>query len=581
MNTIRRLILIGCAPVFFFLTAGAPADSISAYSTPQSAQAGDNSADAKDEGIPVKSRLVVDRCSTCHKQDEKGRLTRISYQRRTPEGWEQAIKRMVRLNGLSIAPDEARQVVKYLSKYHGLAPEESRAAFYEAERRIVEEKVPEDSVRISCMLCHSLGRVASQRRTTEEWELLVNLHIGMFPLITIQGLYRFDPPPGLPPLPDSETREPVDMAVEYFAKTYPLITPEWNAWSADIRTPKLEGRWLVTGYQLGRGRVYGEMTVEPGQAEDEFRTRMNLTYVKDGSGLARTGRGIVYAGHSWRGRSNASNNSAPGEARETMLISRDWSTMEGRWFWGDYDEFGIDVTLRRVGQEPVIATLDRAALKSPSAFERVTIYGANLPVDLKAGEIDFGQGITVNRIVGARSDAVTVELTVAAGIPNGLHNVSLRQHVAASAVAVYDKVDYVKALPGAGMARLGGLKYPKQYQQFEAVAYNRGGDGEPNTADDLNLGAVDVEWSIEEFPATYNDDDKNFVGSIDRNGLFTPAAEGPNPERRRSLNNHGDIWLVASYKPDAGKDAQPLKAKSFLIVSLPLYVRWDTSGVSR
>ena len=50
---------------------------------------------------------------------------------------------MVRLNGLSIAPDEARQIVKYLSKYHGLAPEESRTAFYEAERRVIEEKVPE------------------------------------------------------------------------------------------------------------------------------------------------------------------------------------------------------------------------------------------------------------------------------------------------------------------------------------------------------------------------------------------------------------------------------------------------------
>ena len=64
--------------------------------------------DPVEEGIPVTDALVISRCGTCHTKDAKGNLSRISWERTTPEGWEQAIKRMVRLNGLTITPAEAR-----------------------------------------------------------------------------------------------------------------------------------------------------------------------------------------------------------------------------------------------------------------------------------------------------------------------------------------------------------------------------------------------------------------------------------------------------------------------------------------
>ncbi len=35
------------------------------------------------------------------------------------------------------------------------------------------------------------------------------------------------------------------------------------------------------------------------------------------------------------------------EAREAIWISPDQNTAEGRWYWGDYQEFGFDVTLLR------------------------------------------------------------------------------------------------------------------------------------------------------------------------------------------------------------------------------------------
>jgi quinohemoprotein amine dehydrogenase len=72
-----------------------------------------------EEGIPVTDPLVIAKCGTCHTKDDRGNLSRISWERTTPEGWEEAIKRMVRLNGLTISPAEAKSVVKYLSTSHG------------------------------------------------------------------------------------------------------------------------------------------------------------------------------------------------------------------------------------------------------------------------------------------------------------------------------------------------------------------------------------------------------------------------------------------------------------------------------
>jgi quinohemoprotein amine dehydrogenase len=115
-------------------------------------------------------------------------------------------------------------------------------------------------------------------------------------------------------------------------------------------------------------------------------------------------------------------------------------------------------------------------------------------------------------------------------------------------------------------------------QQFEAVAFNNGADGKPDTKDDLNLGPLDVTWSIEEFTATYDDHDKEYVGTLDDHGLFTPAADGPNPKRRGNANNTGDVWVVATY---VTPDGRTLRARAHLLVTVPLYIRYDQPEVSQ
>jgi quinohemoprotein amine dehydrogenase len=145
-----------------------------------------------------------------------------------------------------------------------------------------------------------------------------------------------------------------------------------------------------------------------------------------------------------------------------------------------------------------------------------------------------------------------------------------------NAIAVYDRVDSIKVIPGTSIARLGGAsQHPKGYEQFEVMAYNRGADNKPNTADDVELGPLEVNWSIEEFHEMFGDDDKEFVGTLSPNGLFTPALDGPNPQRKQMRNNYGTVWAVATAKTEKDQNGQPLTARSYLVVAPPLYIIWD------
>jgi quinohemoprotein amine dehydrogenase len=129
------------------------------------------------------------------------------------------------------------------------------------------------------------------------------------------------------------------------------------------------------------------------------------------------------------------------------------------------------------------------------------------------------------------------------------------------------------------MARVGGVVFPKQLQQFEAVAFHDGADGRPDTGDDLEIGPVDVQWSLEEYGVTFEDDDTRWVGTLDERGLFTPAVDGPNPLRNGNRNNLGDVWVVATYQP--APPARPMRARALLVVTVPLYLRFDPWSAPR
>src|SRR5688572_18297938 len=67
-----------------------------------------------EEGIAITHEKTKTVCGDCHKTDDKGRMSRISFRRTTPEGWQETIRRMVMLNKAEIEPADAREIVKYL-----------------------------------------------------------------------------------------------------------------------------------------------------------------------------------------------------------------------------------------------------------------------------------------------------------------------------------------------------------------------------------------------------------------------------------------------------------------------------------
>lgn len=526
-------------------------------------------------GYPIRDRLVIDHCTKCHEQDSTGRISRISYERKTPEGWEMSIRRMVSLNGAELDPAAARSVLRYLADHQGLAPAEARAGRFESERRLIDFRYTADvRTETTCKACHSMGRVITQRRTKEEWELLLATHRGLYPDVDFQAFRRLGPRPDT-----GDASHPMERAVAHLSQAFPLKTPEWTAWSASMRPPRLEGTWLVSGTEPGRGSFYGRVTMSPVTgAEGEFTTQATYRYARSGATASRSGRGVVYTGHQWRGRSTETGKGEDQAMREVMSVEPGWQEMSGRWFGGEYDEIGMDVTLTRMSGAPVVAGVSSRGLPLGSESD-LTIFGANMASGVLPSAVDFGPGVSVVSVTRSTPDELAVRVRVDAKAAIGTRDLTIGASSLREAVAVYDKVSRIKVLPQAGMARVGGVVFPKQLQQFDAVAVNDGDDGKPDTADDLMLGPVTVTWGLEEYVATYNDEDIKYVGAIDANGLFTPNIDGPNAARPGMRNNVGDVWVVATYTP-AAPGAKPLRARAHLLVTVPLYMRWDRTGPS-
>ncbi len=525
-------------------------------------------------GIPVTDQLTVAKCGGCHAADTHGNLTRISWIRTTPEGWEEAIKRMVQLNGVQLGPEDARHIVKYLADDHGLAPEEVAPVRWYLEKTDPQsEPIPTPAIRHACASCHSFARPQTWRRSAAEWHLLRNMHIGYFPLSQFVAFSEHSRRPEDPNAPPS--KQPVEEALTYLSQNYDLYSAAWSKWRAQMTDPDLTGRWLVNATLPGKGKYFGDMTVtrvSPGS----FTTQAHLVSVLDGTKLDLPGKSFVYTGYEWRGTAN----SAPyGTLREVMALSADQSTLQGRWFWGAYQEFGFTVSLRRGTRDLSVLGTDAVAIHAGSQGVKMRVFGDNLPSDLKPGDINLGSGVIVSSVASANPSFVTLIANVSPNVVSGKRSISVRGHLATDAFSVYDKIEYIKVSAETALAHTGGTVGKKGFVQYEAHAFSNGLDGLPNTPDDVDLGPIAAKWSIEEFISHNNDNDKEFVGYINSEGLFTPAGDGPNPQRRLQADNVGDIWIIAKY---SGKDAgpTPLEAKSYLVVTVPDFLRFDQPEIA-
>ena len=138
-------------------------------------------AEKPEEGIPVTDPLVIHDAGPVTQKDDKGNLSRISWERTTPEGWEEAIKRMVRLNGATSRRPKPGPILKYLQHL-------SRPGSRRSQARDVHARTPYSgrahSERNVSHHLHGMpcpGQGASWRRSKEDWKLLTNMHVAFFP----------------------------------------------------------------------------------------------------------------------------------------------------------------------------------------------------------------------------------------------------------------------------------------------------------------------------------------------------------------------------------------------------------------
>lgn len=532
--------------------------------SPTSRPADQTPAERAVDGFAIQNRTVIDRCARCHTVDDEGRMSRISYLRKTPEGWQTSIRRMMALHGVRLNQADAREIVRYLADEQGLAPEELEPGLFEVERRLIDFDYEGDSgVEYTCIQCHSMGRVITQRRTEDEWGLLLSTHRALYPLVDFQAFRRPGPPPE-----EGDPRHPMDRAIAHLSEVFPLETPEWSAWAATKRSPRLAGTWALSAHEPGKGPIFGTVTVSVDPDDpDAFTTSTSYVYAESGSRVTRSGDALVYTGYQWRGRSNAG---AGDELREVMTVERSQQEMSGRWFTGAYDEIGFDVALKRVGGAPVVSGVHPRALERGRTMD-VELFGAGLTA-ASASDIDFGSGVSVSSVEGPSDGVLRVRLTLAPDARIGARDLVGYGALLPNAVVVHDGVDRIAVTPRTGMARIGGEVFPKGFETFEAIGFDNGPDGEPETDDDLELGRVEVTWHLEEYAAVYGDDDLAFVGTMGQDGVFTPAVDGPNPARAGNRNNIGDVWVVATHRPESG---EALTARAHLVVTVPLYMRFE------
>ena len=80
--------------------------------------------------------VLQNACAACHVQHEDGRWERIDAARKTPEGWDMTVTRMMRNHGVALEPEERAAIVRHLSDTRGLSLAETE------ERRYILEREP-------------------------------------------------------------------------------------------------------------------------------------------------------------------------------------------------------------------------------------------------------------------------------------------------------------------------------------------------------------------------------------------------------------------------------------------------------
>ncbi|MFE4200332.1 quinohemoprotein amine dehydrogenase subunit alpha [Aneurinibacillus aneurinilyticus] len=540
-NRIRLLLLglIAVSAIIFFAL----------YWNGQGNQTRETAAIPPSAGGTHVSKQVEASCMGCHAVDENGKLARIEYMRKTPEGWSQTIARMERLHGLKVTDEQRKQLIQDLSNERGLSLEEAQSVqYWLAEKPShMEDQIKNPNLQNACMTCHAGGRFMAQRRTEEEWKNLKDFHLVMFPSIYLNHRH---------------TDWPVvaDAAINYLAKQYPLENKEWENWKG--KNQQVDGKWKVVGFQGTKGAYVGDS--EFMSTDGKLTEKKSVRYLDQNVSLQSTGNVEMYSGYALRMQYEQ----AGKKLRGTFNVGRDGKTITGD--WSDASNPGItgEETYYKVQTEkPEIIHMEPRAIQRGQTQD-LTLYGMNVK-QLTAQDLKLPAGVSLKNMFVLSDDQVKISLAVDDAALTGASIIGTEKAIVHPKLVVYDRIDYIKVTPPYAVARVGGAELMhKVSTQFVAYAYSSGKDGKQGTDDDIELMPVTAEWALAPYPEGEKDEDLHYIGSIDsKTGLFTPAAEGVNKERPFTQENVGSVSVIAKYR----YGGNTLTGKTHLVVTVPDY----------
>lgn len=509
--------------------------SVAAIGAPAAAVAADGAA------------LLATNCLSCHSVQGDG-ISRISGQRKSPEGWQMTITRMQEQHGAKISPEDKRGLIKHLADTRGLAPAEAAPWRYLLEHDNNRVEAVDDAYRDMCARCHSGARFALQRRSVEEWKLLMHSHIGLNPTLEFHSLAR-----------DRQWfRLAVDEVAPALARDFALDSAAWKAWQAAPHAA-LDGSWRIAGYLPGKGEFEGRMKATAAGG-DRFELAIDGRYA---NGAPLSGRGVatVYTGYEWR----ASVDIDGVALRQVMAADARGTRMQGRQHLADSRRVGGELSALREGRAPALLAVMPAHLRRGETAE-LTLVGSGL-----AGAVALGNGVRVLEVVSRSADRVVVRARAEGR--DGARDVAVGAARGKGLLAVYEQVARVEVEPAHAIARVGGpgdAQMDKVGVAYRALAWAAGRDGKAGTADDLRLGYMPAQWSLEPADeAAAKARDQDFVGRIGADGVFVPGDAGPNPARPKSAGNTGRVKVVAA----VGGQAGAVEGRGSLDVAVPDFVQ--------
>ena len=499
------------------------------------------------------AEIINSKCTACHSGTLETGLSRISDQRKSPEGWYMTISRMQR-HGLDLTAEERMSAVKYLSDNQGLTPAELMPYVYVLDKTPnAMEEGKDELLTEMCVRCHSEARIGLQRRTADEWRGLVNFHVAQFISFEVQAQAR--------------DRDWFGVAnneiVPYLEVNFGKDEKVWKAYQESVKDFEIPTKWSVHGHTPGKGDFKAELTFTK-NSDETYAVTMRSEYA-DGKKAVAEGTGIVYSGTEVR----ASMEQNGVAMQQIMHVNPEDGTFVGRVYETLHNENGsvLKATAADKKETAIAGVYPKGIKVGEKAM--LTIVGSNL-----SDKVKLSGSVKVLKTLKQSANEIVLEVEAAKNAKPSQSSITIGSAVFENSFAVYDKVDYVSVTPDYAISRTGSeaknAKILKQYATFEAIGFSNGADGEKGTADDIDLGVLPVTWNIEPFDEqAVEDKDVLYAGSINRyTGKFTPSEDGLNPKRTYSTNNVGNLFVVATYL----QGDEQIDGKAHLIATVPKFV---------